>query len=184
MGGLQQPEGASPDLTIDLDLTLLGERCALSTGLLACVAEAASVRLHHHHGAGPATGEWEQPPMYRIVLHWTVPDERTRATHRNTIDATEDAAYAVAFLAAHALGFKVVGRAEHGTGADWLMERAGDPEVYRLEVSGIDASDGKIETRLKVKVDQLGAGSSRSPGVAVVFRIADATLRSAPWPPK
>lgn len=142
-------------------------------------AEAASVMLDRYHAPPPppcacaihAADGGERPGE----ITWVPASEAMRASHANRHDATEWGAYAVAAMTVHALlGWRVVARAHHGSGADFLMMADDDPDAFiRLEVSGIaECSDGTwggvVMARLRKKVDQLGRGDLEYPGVAAV----------------
>ena len=70
--------------------------------------------------------------------------EQAQASPDNRIDASEFAACAVAIATAHAYaGRRVLRRALHGSGADFLMRRldATGDDFERLEVSGITTTE-------------------------------------------
>lgn len=160
-------------VTLTLDLTTLPAQCELSPRLLGSYAEAAEVVLDRFHGEpGPpcaARIEEQRMPVDARVI-WERSTEQARSSHDNRIDASELAACAVAISAAHAhLGLRVVRRALHASGADFLMRRldaAGD-DFERLEVGGITSNDSP-PFRLREKVEQLRRGNDRRPGCAVV----------------
>lgn len=118
------------------------------------------------------------------ALVWPATTDLTRASHGNPLNAIEHGAYAVACAAVGALsGWKVTGRAHHGSGADLLMLRDGDDpnNFVRLEVSGVAAGTGEVglaslRRRMTVKVDQLGRGDLDRPGVAAIVGFELATV--------
>lgn len=169
-------------MTVTLDLTTLPAQSALSPRLLGRYAEAAEVVLDRFQGEpGPpcaASIEAESVPV-EAQLIWERSTDQARASHDNRIDASEFAACAVAISAVHAhLGLRVVRRALHASGADFLMRRldaAGD-DFQRLEVSGITSTDSP-RSRLREKVEELRRGSDRRPGYAVVVAFPGARVR-------
>jgi hypothetical protein len=105
----------------------------------------------------------------------SAPDDRTRAAHANSIDATEAGAYGVALATVEVEEDLVtIGRCETLTGADWYLAPIGtDPvdyeECYRLEVSGTDEGDQRtITQRLREKAAQTERGQSNLPAIASV----------------
>lgn len=82
------------------------------------------------------------------------------------------------------LGFKVVTRLHHGSGADWVVVPKGEPhnDSYKLEVSGMARVGAeKPEARLREKVNQAMQGDYSRPGLAVVARFQDALILSEGW---
>ncbi len=168
---------------MDLDLTALPRTITqLSELRVASYAEAASVMLDRFHRAPP-------PPTPAQVIHdadardacvhWHEPDDRQRSSHANDIDAPEEGAYALAFAAVTALGYVVRCRARHGSGSDWVLTRAGEPDndYWKLEVSGIAArDDGEFRARLQKKLGQVAGGDLRRPGLAVVVRFSEVVV--------
>lgn len=170
-------------MTVVVDLPALASLCDLSAGERESLAEAARVMLHRHESPAPAPGQWKcEACAVAIEVHWAKPSERELQTHGNEKDATERGAYAVAAAALARLGFTVMGRTGQGSGSDWWMVRAdeGEERLYKLEVSGI-GKGGSPGTRLREKVAQGQRGTLRRPGVALVFRFADALLLSEGW---
>ncbi len=154
----------------------------IAAGMREALLEAARVMLDACHTQRPARGTWrhnaETMPM---LVSWAPADETMRRTHGNAKDATEDGAYALAVYAVTRLGFQVLGRAPQGTGADWYMVHAEAPNaMLKLEVSGIERG-GSPGHRLREKVAQGRDGALPAPGVAVVFRFADAACHSESW---
>jgi len=108
-------------------------------------------------------------------VHWHEPDDRQRRSHGNDIDATAEGAYALAFAAVEALGYVVRYRARHGSGSDYVVTRACEPEndYWKLEVSGTaEGDDSEVRTRLRQKVEQAAGGDLRRPGLAAVVRFS------------
>lgn len=142
--------------------------------------EAAAVTFERFHPAPPppracsltVTNRDEVPAAFV----WPATNEDTRGSHANPLNATEHGAYAVATATVAALdGWRVTGRAHHGSGADLLMLREGaNPNDFvRLEVSGMAEGSGApgltaLRRRLVEKIDQLGKGDLDRPGVAAV----------------
>ncbi|MBM3497079.1 MAG: hypothetical protein FJX74_00255 [Armatimonadetes bacterium] len=150
-------------------------------------AEAARVCLDRHHVPPVAihVSADADPSEYR--LDWEPADDQARATHANELDATRDGAYAVTFACMeHSMGLVVVGRAEHGSGADWYVAPRGlgfdefglpnydDHVVMALEVSGVDT--GPTGGRMREKREQLLRGAATERGVAAVVRFSRPTV--------
>ncbi len=174
------PEPSAPQT---LDLTTLKAQCKLSPGARLELEEAARVMLTVHGQESPSEGTWERTATTSaILIVWAKPNDAMMRTHHNSKDATERGACAVAVSAAYQLGFEVQGRTEQGSGADyWMTRRGGDPRViFHMEVSGIGRG-GSPGNRLSGKTAQGQGGSMSNPGVAVVFRFSDVSLRSREW---
>jgi hypothetical protein len=158
---------------VHLRLQHLPEQCrCLSENHVANHVDAASVMLHKFH-APPAQGLLDDNGAASgIQVEWNAPDELLLSTHANELDATEDGAYAVAFATMLSKGFVVRRRAHHGSGSDYLMTRAGEPDndFWKLEVSGVarPRDTTALRARLNAKLSQLGRGDLARPGVAVV----------------
>ncbi|WP_309890947.1 hypothetical protein [Archangium sp.] len=164
---------------LQLDLQRLHQYCRLSSALLDCYAEAADVMLWKFHEAPPTSARLEVRDETRTIeVLWKAPDAQARASHANEKDATEYAAYAVAFAAVHvAAGYTVQRRIHQGAGADFLMTRRGEPDndFIKLEVSGVARGDG-LNTRLEEKLKQVRGGDLERPGVAVVVGLEAARI--------
>lgn len=161
---------------VELDLNKINECSSLTPFVLGSLTEAASVVLEQLHPAAKQCVECALEMDDNIksegMLCWPAPTAQTRATHANENNASEDGAVAVAIVAAHrSLGYRVVARAEHRSGADYLMwdPTKGEDELVRLEVSGI-IGVASARSRLRVKVEELENGRDRRPGVACVVR--------------
>lgn len=92
------------------------------------------------------------------IIRFGVDDEMKRAWNDDEV-ATENGAYAIAFLvASHHLDVKVIEKSKKGSGIDyWLGEQDGllFQNKVRLEVSGIRMGDeSAIATRFNIKFDQ------------------------------
>src|SRR5690606_24038540 len=92
------------------------------------------------------------------VLRFDVSDEMKRAWNDDEV-ATENGAYAVAFLvASHHLNVKIIEKSKKGSGIDyWLGEHDGVlfQNKVRLEVSGIRRGDDlALDTRFNKKFEQ------------------------------
>jgi hypothetical protein len=178
---------------IRLDLRDLSPFCSatMSHFLLGYCSSAASAVIWRFHDASKSVqGTWEQraagavATSIEVELTWDAPTEDILQTHANQKDATEYAAYAVAFAIADALGFKVIGRAHQGSGADWIMVRKGEPanDYYKLEVSGMaEIGTQTPASRLAEKLAQGRGGDRKRPGVAVVARFEDVRVLSEAW---
>jgi hypothetical protein len=178
---------------VEFDLRKIDECSSLTSFVLGSLAEAASVVLEQLHPAveqrvGCAL-ELDEHTKAEGPLCWSAPTLQARATHANENNASEDGAVAVAIVAVHrSLGYRVVARAEHRSGADYLMwdPTKGEDELVRLEVSGI-IGVASARSRLRVKVEELENGRDRRPGVACVVRFSTkpvmiycATVKDAP----
>jgi len=168
---------------VEIDLKALEVRSSLSRANLASLREAASVVLDRlQPGVTPdaaAVVESSRAAARDAFVRWTRADAQMRDTHANDLNACEDGAAAVAIaMVPMTHGCRVVRRAFHGSGADYLMraEGASDDDVVRLEVSGISGSSHP-SSRLREKVDELRAGALRRPGVAVVVAFSARPLR-------
>lgn len=152
-------------------------------------AEAARVMLARFHETPPpnTSGAWTHDGGTAQVVEfdWEAPSHDDQRAHANEIDATEDAGYAVAMAIADQLGFIVIGRLHHGSGADWWLRPRGEPENdrYKLEVSGIarTSASNTPAARLQAKVKQGLGGDLSRPGLAVVVRFEDASVLSESW---
>lgn len=113
-------------------------------------------------------------------MRWHPPEPGQLESHANHIEATEHGAYGVVFAAVHAVERYVVARrADHASGADYLLVREGEPEndFVKLEVSGMaKGSEAQLRQRVADKLAQIRAGTLRRPGVVVVVRFDDATI--------
>ncbi|MBL8787985.1 MAG: hypothetical protein JNJ59_24030 [Deltaproteobacteria bacterium] len=144
--------------------------------------------LSRHVAGGAHVGTWEHDGSgeVRLALRWAPASPEATEVHGDLIDATEYGAYAVAIALVDVLGFKVLGRAARGTGADWWIEPrweggGEDGAPWKLEVSGIDSGTGAVRTRLRAKVDQGRRGEYHRPGIAVVVRFCDVRAASECW---
>lgn len=168
---------------LPIDLSALEVCSALSPANLASLREAASVVLDRlHPGDAPAVEariERRGSPRRDATLCWPRSDAQQRDTHANDHNAVEDGATAVAIATVPLThGCRVIRRAFHGFGADYLMRADGatGDDVVRLEVSGI-LGVAHPGARLREKVEELQAGALRRPGVAVVVAFREAPVR-------
>jgi hypothetical protein len=162
-----------------LDLAAPTDAHALTEARWTSWCEAAAVTLERVHGATSPKDGVISPTGRQdaaCILAWPTPDDRTKRSHANTTDATEEGAYAVASLAVHALdGWRIIARTPTESGADIWMARAEDvPDgQVRLEVSGIAegadaAATTALRARLQRKIAQLQRGKASEPGIAAV----------------
>jgi hypothetical protein len=168
---------------LDIDLNALEARSGLSPANLASLHEAAAVVLDRLQTAAapiaPTRIDSTGAPPRDAVLRWARADGRARDTHANELNAVEDGAAAVAIAAVPCTHrCRVIRRAFHGSGADYLMraEGATGDDVIRLEVSGVSGV-AHPPSRLREKVEELRAGALRRPGVAVVVAFRARPLR-------
>lgn len=170
-------------MTITLDLNDHAPWAKLSAGSRLALTEAAAVMLTSHHAAGTCNGIWNHggnPLPQRVT--WSLPNQISQASHGNAKDATEHGAYAIAIHAAAHLGWRVCGRLQQGSGADWWLLDPNEGKAVKLEVSGINEG-GSPETRFKQKIAQAKGGVT-SPGwggMAFVFRFQDVSSWSEVW---
>ncbi len=171
-----------------LDLEDTPRFATFTSAELATYVEAARVMLWTFHSVPPPNtmGNWAHEATRQAVeLAWREPSTDDQLAHANEIDATEDAAYALAFAVAHQLGYAIVGRLHHGSGADWIMVLRGEPrnDYTKLEVSGIARTrdSNAPHVRLRIKVKQGSGGDYNRPGIAVVARFEDALILSEGW---
>ena len=176
-----------------LDLDTLPDRCVrLAPNKVRALAEAAAVMLDKFH-TPPAAGclyvvdtAGKTPTAeHPVVLRWSPPSPQSMNTHANELDATEEGAYAVAFAAVMSRGYRVIRRAHHGSGADYILAREGEPDndYHKLEVSGVSRGDaGVLARRLVAKVAQVGGGDLDRPGLAMVVGFEAAALLAAELP--
>ncbi len=154
-----------------LKLIELGSACrGLARSHVGNLVDAASVMLDRFHRP-PARGVIElgrEPEA--LTVSWAPPDRVLLATHANERDATEDGAYAVALSAAIRCGYVVRRRLHHGSGADYLLTRVGEPatDFVKLEVSGVARGASRLRARQRQKLAQLERGDLRRPGLAIV----------------
>jgi hypothetical protein len=169
------------DVDEPLGLDLVRLPCVvdqLSELRVASYAEVASVMLDRFHRAPPPPTPAEvahDGHAYAAEVGWHEPDDRQRRSHANSLDATAEGAYALAFAAVTALGYVVRYRAQHGSGSDYVVSRVGEPDndYWKLEVSGTaEGDDGDVRARLEQKVDQVAGGDLRRPGLAAVVRFS------------
>jgi hypothetical protein len=164
----------------------------MSQGMRLALTEAAQVvldRFHREvnqlamHPRHTALGIWSKADneWVDIAIVWTASTPDMTTTYANLKDATEDGAYAIAVHAMSHFGWRVMGRAQQGSGADWIVRDPTRPEcVIKLEVSGI-AEGGSPGNRLSMKTTQAKGGTPSDAGVALVFRFSDAQLLSRVW---
>jgi len=156
------------------------------------LCEAAAVCLARHHSPPKQFAVRCDEENHTVGLNWPMPSRQVLSSQANTDDATRDGAYAISLLFVNnILHLVAVGRAEKGSGADWLVTRPETaethatgfpilegPDIYRLEVSGVDR--GTLRSRMKMKEQQLLRGNSSCPGIAAVvgFERAEVQMRS------
>lgn len=163
MPGKTQP--ISPAVARLVDLANLAAVCDLTPALVTSCAEAARVALSSmSHPAPPPLTQAElhyQDKVTLIQLLWTMPDRMVLSSYGNDLDATEYGAYAIAIGAVRFLSkrYRVIGRAQQGSGADFLMVAEGEPEenYVKLEVSGTRSEQQEVR-RIKEKTKQVKSG--------------------------
>ncbi len=166
-----------------IDIDRLPESAPPSLAATLFTAEAARHMLALHHAPSPpdTTGtlrDWNDTTV-PLGVWWTASaDPYAPQTHANLKDAAEHGAYGLAIAVMRALGYRVLGRAWQGSGADWLLlkEGAGEEEHIRLEVHGTNEGAG-LERRLGEKADQLRRRPG--PGFAFVVRFSDVRVLMA-----
>lgn len=155
----------------------------MSPGMRLTLTEAAQVVLDRFHPTHMAVGTWSKKDEESVdlTITWTASTPDMHTTYANLKDATEDGAYAIAVHAMSHLGWRVLGRAQQGSGADWMVRDPEQPKrLIKLEVSGI-AEGGSPGNRLSSKAAQAKGGTPSDAAVALVFRFSDAQLLSRVW---
>lgn len=136
-----------------------------------CEVAAVALDFHHAPTSPCAVALLERNASPRDArICWPMTDVQQRLANLNDIKRAEEGAEGVAFATVWRVdGYRVVARAAHRSGSDWILQRDGDPEDHfvRLEVSGIEGRDSP-QSRLREKVRELRAGDDRRPGVAFV----------------
>ena len=175
------------DRTLSVDLVRLVDHVrtaetpdrpiGLSRHLVSSYAEAAMVLLEPWYPPPETPGEvvYEASPR-RAVVHWRAQDAQVRGSYEDDHDAISAGAYAMVFAALIALGYRIPRRAFHGSGADYIVTRPGEPDndFIRLEVSGLlQGSNADVVARVREKLAQLERGRLARPGLAAVARFAD-----------
>lgn len=137
-------------------------------------AEAAAVSMTNRHSSPTSFSlRWDGEDLGAVVVAWDAPSAAAIRGQANAIDRTEIAAYCIAIASAGArLEHVCLRRVAHGDGADWFLlpiARAAvddpdldleDPNLVRLEVSGIDdETDALLRRRVNEKVDQVRAAA-------------------------
>lgn len=156
---------ASKPIRNVVDLGNLLADCDLTSSLVNSFAEAASVALtnmRHSPPPPPTSAELHyRGTITQVQLSWCNPDKITLNSYNNELDATEFGAYAIAIGIAKFLSkkYRVVARAQQGSGADFLMVADGEPEqnYVKLEVSGT-GSEQQESRRLAQKIGQVKSG--------------------------
>jgi len=165
------------DTTLAVDLAHVTAHCDITAPRVEALVEAARVMLARYHSAPPPPTGGEvvtEASVTPLSLTWAAPTPAMVDTNANVNDATEEAAYAISFGVLGAKdGWRVVKRAQHASGADFILLKEGESEetFARLEVSGVAARDeGELRRRLARKVAQL-LRAGRDHGVAAVVGI-------------
>lgn len=167
-----------------LKLSALREVSRLTPAALDSLAEAAAVMLDRYHEVPPPPTPFDlrvQGEEMTAEVDWHGPTDQQHGTHANEKDAAEDGACAVAIATVGAIGYTVLRRTRHGSGCDYLMVRAGEPEndFRKLEVSG--TAEGDLEQRLRRKVTQARGGDLDRSGLAVVVGFKAAKILVEGW---
>jgi hypothetical protein len=172
------PKRRARSVVLDLP-TAGGGHPGITPALWAAWAEAAVVTLERFHP--PPSKACTLTSGLRETagtLKWRAATAQMRVAHGNEQNATEYGAYVIASAALGSLeGWRIAGRAQHASGADFVMLPANedDEEAFvRLEVSGMakgaDArARAELKNRLSAKLSQLREGDENEPGVAAVF---------------
>lgn len=164
--------------TLVLDLGAMGDTTDLEDGYADLRAVAATVVLkgiHGHRPEDPFELEHDEPRVGHLVRRNV--SERADLTYDEPIQATEEAAEAVAFLVARRVLDRVAyGRCRTRTGADYRLRRPGDADTdtyERLEVSGISGKTEQPAARLRDKLERMGEYPHEPPGFAIVTCFRD-----------
>ncbi len=167
-----------------IDLTNPGPHTGLTDAKLRDRCEVAAVVLDRLHGAGSTLSMTDSciergEANTQARLTWARPDQQQRDANANELKASEEGAEGVAFATVWKTdGYRVRGRAYHGSGADWLLLKSGasNDDVVRLEVSGI-VGVASAAARLRAKVVELQRGGLRRPGIALVVAFSAVPVR-------
>lgn len=173
--------GLSPETHPGLTLDKAASLCA-----------SARVCMSRHHRSPHALEVHIDEAVSTHATSWAAPTAREMRANGNALDATCDGAYAVTLMCLERkLDLVAVGRAEHGSGADWYVAPPGrgldetgapnpdDPAILRLEVGGHDDRPS-LPHELSRKLVQLRRGSSGVPGIAAVVGFKRARVLIGP----
>ena len=148
--------------------------------------EAACVCLDRHHASPQAFVLVDNEQNQEVEVAWSASDLRARNAWANQDDATEAGGYCLALANAELTrGLVAVSRAKTRTGVDYYLGPPGTtPEdletSMRLEVSGSDeGSQGALNARLRLKLEQASRGDSNIPAIATVVGFATRRIQSA-----
>jgi hypothetical protein len=166
-----------------LDLTTLQSGLpAITPAYGSSLAEAAAVCLDDQgHSSGSILEViGENNASYQLT--WPVVTDQMLRCWNDREYATEQAAYAIAFLLIQeTIGFTVVRRSRRGTGYDYLLGNALAPiqgdnylaNLARLEVSGIRSGTiSQIKSRVKLKLEQVRPTDGSLPAYIVVVEFS------------
>jgi hypothetical protein len=114
--------------------------------------------------------------QYQIT--WPTVTEQMQRCWNDREYATEQGAYAIAFLLLQEIGgFTAIRRSRRGTGYDYLLSRTASPplkdnylaNLVRLEVSGIRSGTiSQVRSRVKLKLEQVKPTDNLMPAYIVV----------------
>ena len=151
----------------------MADTTELETGYAELRAVAATVLLERIHGIrvqDPFALAHDEPRTGHLLRRAVT--GRAALTYDEPIQATEEAAEAVAFLVARRVLDRVAyGRCRTRTGADYRLHRPGDldtDDYERLEVSGISGKTEQPTARLREKLERMAEYPDEPPGFAIV----------------
>lgn len=152
---------SNEDMAIVLDLGAIDDATELEPPYAEVRAIAATVLLERNHGpreSDPTALHHEDHCRSAQLIRRAV-TPRADLTYDEPIQATEEAAEAVAFLVARRVLNRIAyARCRTRTGADYRLRRPGaaDSDSYeRLEVSGIGGGTERAASRLREKLTRL-----------------------------
>lgn len=163
-----------------LDLNELSDGLpAITPSFGKALAEAAGVCLESQEHARGVHLKIVGYTDYRHELDWPDITEQVNRTWKDSQEATEYGATAIAvLLAKKEIGFLVIERARKGTGIDyWLGEEMDSPlfqSKARLEISGIlkvQGDDNAVERAVATRVNEKLRQANRSSGSLPIYVI-------------
>lgn len=167
------------DMAIVLDLGAIHDATELEPPYAEVRAIAATVLLERNHGpreSYPAELHHEERRRSAQLVRRAVTSRADR-TYDEPIQATEEAAEAVAFLVARRVLNRIAyARCRTRTGADYRLRHPGaaDSDSYeRLEVSGIGGGTERTLNRLREKLTRMAEYPEEPPGFAIVTNFRD-----------
>lgn len=149
----------------------LANCCPMAQGQRRTFEECVRVKMHELHAERTLEGEYVRSakPDRVVGWRWDEPSDAEVRTHAHHDDAIRDAACAFTVAAlAHFEGLTIVGKAEHGTGADLIAVNTDDEapaEFLLIEVKGL--TRGSRESKVNSALKRLQRQSPAQAGLAV-----------------